>query len=838
MTVSRKRQLEDIREVSSQVGQQGERPLLDLLAQKALELTGATGAAVALLDDDRQMMSLVAAAGENSSELLGLKVRVDDCLNGRAVRPPEPYIAYEEGQEQPKSGIGTGIGVRSAVVVPIVAGADALGSLAIINRKDGQPFTEDDVRLLSVFASFAAMSIRSYRLSRLSRQQRHELDVLYTASRAVSSGLNLQEVLATVLRLVSETVEHFAAMILLLNDDRTRMSVAAAYGLTENERQVTVTAGEGLPALVLETGKPLLVADTDQEPRFEQLVPRARCLSAMLSPLRTKNRPLGVIIVTSLQRNAYNGDDLNMLTAVAAQSAIAIENAQLYEDATRRAEEATAIYRLSQAVNSSRNMEEIYQLVIESVLNLLHVDKVAVFLYSKSEQRLAVVAHHGLNELAAQDIKPQIGQGVAGWVVEFGTPIAIEDVRSDRINETGPIEGEGVISMVSVPLQIDTETFGCIHAMSTRPRRFTVAEVELMYTLANQVAIALTNIRMFQEAQKKAAALRKYVYRVARALGSEPDVEKIPLLVANLTTQVMEADACVIYSIENDLLVPRAVCNLPEEILGTERIRKGEGLVGWVARSGKSLAAAEMLEDPRASDQPFDRRRGMTSLLAIPLKVGRSTQGVLCVYTARRREFTREEIQFMLTFGSQATVALENARLIEESGSKLAELDRLQKEAEVLSRVSGIISRGQALEPLLDALVREVESLEDVDACVVSLPADSGLLVRSAYQDAEAGVGDIGVSEEAIRKAAREGQPVLISDFNADPGPNGIRTDGFRAMTGSPLIAAGRPIGMLAVFSRRPHAFTDREAQFIASLAGFVAMAVEQARKAVSAGEQ
>jgi len=827
--------LEDIREIGAMVVRQSERPqVLDMVAQKVLDLTGATGAAVALLDEDRQMMSLAAAAGENSSELLGLKVRVEDSLNGRVVRDAQPYIAYEETQDQPRSGIGTGIGVRSAIVVPIVSGAEVLGSLAVINRKDGRPFTEDDPRLLAIFADFISIAIRTARLARLTRQQGHELDVLYTASRAVSSGLNLQEVLATVLRLVSETVEHFSAMIFLLNDDRTRMSVAAAYGLTEKERQITIPSDEGLPSLVLETGKPMLVADADQEPRFEQLIPRARCLSAMLAPLRTKNRPLGVIIVASLQRNAYNADDLNMLTAVASQSAIAIENAQLYEDATRRAEEATAIYRLSQAVNSSKDIEEIYHLVIDSVLNLLHVDKVAIFLFSKVEQRLVIVAHYGLSGSAVQELRPQIGEGVAGWVVEFGTPIAIEDLRSERINVTGPIHQEGIVSMVSVPLQIDTETFGCIHAMSSRSRRFTVAEVELLYTLANQVAIALTNIQMFQEARKKTAALRKYVYRVARALGSEPDVEKIPLLVANLTTQVMEADACVIYGIEDDTLVPKAICNLPEEILETERIRKGEGLAGWVARKGKSLAAIEMQNDPRASDQPFDRRKGMTSMLAIPLKVGRRTVGVLCIYTARRREFTREEVQFMITFGSQATVALENARLIEETTRKLVDLDRLQMEASVLHDIALMVGQSQPLEQLLDGIVGKVESLDYVDACSVMLSADSGFLMRSAFKEEE-GFHDISISEEVIHRSARDQRPVLIADFAADSA-NGIRMNGFRSMIGSPLIFSGRPIGMLAVFSRQPHTFTPREAQFFTTLARFVAIAIEQARKMTPAG--
>ena len=123
-------------------------------------------------------------------------------------------------------------------------------------------------------------------------------------------------------------------------------------------------------------------------------------------------------------------------------------------------------------------------------------------------------------------MKPRIGEGIAGWVLEFETPTAVQDVAADHRNRSCPIDSEGVTSLVSVPLQSGDQVIGVLHAMSSRRRLFTVGEMELLYTIANQVGAAIANAQMYEEARQQSDEIRKGVRRVARALGSSLNRQK------------------------------------------------------------------------------------------------------------------------------------------------------------------------------------------------------------------------------------------------------------------------------------------------------------------------
>ena len=195
-------------------------------------------------------------------------------------------------------------------------------------------------------------------------------------------------------------------------------------------------------------------------------------------------------MVGSRQPDAYTPEDAALLSAVASQAAVALENAWLYEDAMRRAQEATALYELSQAVGATLSLGRMLNFVADSVLALLHVDKFALFLLDPRADVLEIKIARNIRRETMQGMRPRPGQGIAGWVMEFETPTAVQDVAADHRNRSCPIDGEGVTSLVSVPLQSGDQVIGVLHAMSSRRRLFTVGEMELLYTIANQVADA------------------------------------------------------------------------------------------------------------------------------------------------------------------------------------------------------------------------------------------------------------------------------------------------------------------------------------------------------------
>lgn len=658
-----------------------------IVVEEARRLTEAASAALCLLGEGRDLLDFVAVAGENAEQIVGLKIRVADSLSESVLATGQPVLldgrtAIETGdlfaaREETAPGIeGTprpalsGMDAvapdpaarpHSAAVVPVLQDGIIIGTLSALNKSSesgyAPPFDNDDLDTLHLLACYVALGRGLEETRKMNREQARELAVLYDAARNVAGSLNVQQVMESVLAAICTHLEHHVAVLFLLNDERTHLFIASERGLSEEERDVQLAVDSSLSARVLNGGQARLIRDTDQEPDYVDLSDRARALSAMLAPIRSRDETHGLILVTSLQRQAYHQEDLKLLAAVGMQAGIAIENAWLYEDAQRQAEEAGALYDLSQHVNATLHLDRVLNFVADSVLNLLKVDKFALMLYDRREERLLTRLSRHVDEERFGQIKPRIGEGIAGWVYEWQTPQAVSDVAADARNRSAPIDQAGVASTLCVPMHVGEDVIGVIHAMSSRRRLFTVAEMELLYTIANQAAVAIVNATLYQDARSKSHEMRRYFRRVAHAIGSALDEQDLPQLLADLAIEIMRADRCAIYRLEGDNLRLLATSHFRPTVPPDSVVAVGNGLAGWVARRGQSLVLQSLDDDARARAHSWLSRDRLASYLAVPLKAGRRTVGVIEIYTQEAREFSREEVQLLSTFSRRANIA-------------------------------------------------------------------------------------------------------------------------------------------------------------------------------------
>ncbi|HZO89413.1 MAG TPA: GAF domain-containing protein [Chthonomonadaceae bacterium] len=658
-----------------------------IVVEEARRLTNAASAALCLLAGGREYLDFVAAAGENAEEIVGLRIRVADSLSESVVATGQPalldgrtpietgdlFAAVDAEGTPPAMTPPTPAalspaerlaGARSAAIVPVRREGRLIGTLSALNKEGDASeeapvpaFDADDLDTLAMLAEFAALAQTVERTACTAHEQARELAVLYDAARTVAGSLNVQEVMDSVLNAICTHLEYHTAILFLLNDERTHLFIAAERGLTEEEREVQLSVETGIPARVLDSGIPRLIADTDQEPEFEDISERARALSALIAPIRSRDETHGIILVTSLQRHAYREDDLKLLAAVALQAGIAIENAWLYEDAQRQAEEAAALYDLSQHVNATLHLDRVLNFVADSVLNLLKVDKFALMLYDSREDRLVTRLARNVDPEVFGAVKPRMGQGIAGWVYEWQTPQAVSDVAADARNRSAPIDQAGVASTLCVPMHVGEDVIGVIHAMSSKRRLFTVAEMELLYTIANQAAVAIVNAMLYRDARSKSHEMRRYFRRIAHALGSALDEQDMPRLLADLAVEIMRADRCAVYRVEGEELRLQAASHFRAAVPPDPSVPIGQGLCGWVAKRGQSLALPSLEADPRSRAHAWLNRDRLASYLAVPLKAGRRTVGVVEIYTQEPREFSQEEVQLLSTFARRARVA-------------------------------------------------------------------------------------------------------------------------------------------------------------------------------------
>jgi len=701
--------------------------VLSLITRKARELTDAGSSVIALLEGGRDEVSFAAAAGEGVRELIGTRAHAADTLVGGTARTGEPYLAYRrDGDAAEAPGARNGPAVTSAAVVPLFAGGVPVGALGALNKAGGRAFSGEDVMTLSTLATAASVALVGAERRDESLRQSRELSILYEAVRTISGHVSTQEVLRALVGQIAAHLASSAVAVFLLNDERTHFYVAEEEGLTTEQRERALPVDDPIGAGCLSTARALFlsfsVPEEDEFPtdvaaeagrRFDSPFPELGARSGLAFAIRSGDVELGFVLVLSSQGSgAYTLSDANLLSALTAQAAIAIEGAYLFEDATRRAEEAAALYELSQTITSTLDLEDVLERIADSVLSLLSVDKFALFLLERSSDRLHLVVSRGLEEGASDRLRFGVGQGIPGWVLEFETPTGVRDVAADHRNNSAPIHGEGVTSLACMPLQVGSGTIGVLCAMSSRRRLFTVAEMELLYTIANQAAIAIENARIYADVRHKTLELRRYFHRVARALGSAQSPRTVPHLVASLSMEVMAGDRCALYVVRQaadgarslEMLARSGFRAADEPDGGSALSAAGEPLglphlpvseetaPGWIAKRGKPVIVEDVGEDTRFPAGFTRPARGRAlSYVGAPLKSGREVIGVLEVYSRTRRRWRGDEVRLLLTFASQAAVALENARLVEERSA--GECERA-----LLHRLLGLATGGEKID--------------------------------------------------------------------------------------------------------------------------------------------
>jgi GAF domain-containing protein len=627
-----------------------------IVAAELRALLGASTVALGLTAEPGGPMDFVAVDGRDPREIVGLRVAADDTLSFTALRLGRPSVLHPDSQSA----------IRSGAVAPIVSVSGVRGAIYAVDKEDGSPFDEDDLSLMASFAHAAALIVECDQLSRDLTEKARELAVLYESARTVTSSLNIQAVLNSVLDAICHHIPVQAAALYLLNDERTHLFIAADRGLNDDEREVQLAADSGVAAKVLAEGQPLLLPDALEPLDADLPYDGLRQRSAMVAPIRSAAETLGMLLVTSAEPAAYGSDELRLLSTVAAQAGIAMDNASLFEDATRRAEAATALYNISQRIGSTLDIREALDFVADNAIALLQVDKFAAMLMDHRDGRLHPQAMRGLDDLSFSRITPRSGEGIPGWVFEWTAPTAVADVAADARDKLCPIHQEGVASCICVPMASGDTALGVLLAMSSRRRLFTVAELELLYTIANQTAAAAMNATSYARAQARAQAMRRYFRRLAAALGATVDRSHILQLVTDVGLDVMEADRCNIYAIRGDSLHLEAQSRLTGSSPSDPEMAIGEGLTGWVAARGRSLAVPVLADDPRTRSHSWGGRESLASYLGLPLKAGRRTTGVLELMTRDPRSFASEEIRLLSQFISRARIG---ERLQEDTDS-------------------------------------------------------------------------------------------------------------------------------------------------------------------------
>jgi sigma-B regulation protein RsbU (phosphoserine phosphatase) len=300
--------------------------LLEKIPQLISRLTSFTVFSVYLLDETREELSIAYAVGYPEEVVRNFRLKIGEGTVGRAVAEQRPLLINDVSVDPHYVGVVPG--VQSQLSVPLRNKGQVIGALNLLSDQKNA-FTERDEWILRQFGAHVAQAIATARLFESEREYAETLETLAEIGREMSAILDPDELLTRMAHLIKRVIDYRIFGIALLNEETQllEMKVAIQYG--ETRAVESVKLGEGLVGYAALHKEVVLVPDVTKDSRYINAVADVR--SELVVPLLLKDRCIGVFDLESPEPNAFNKKHVKLLTLLASEAAVAIENARLYE---------------------------------------------------------------------------------------------------------------------------------------------------------------------------------------------------------------------------------------------------------------------------------------------------------------------------------------------------------------------------------------------------------------------------------------------------------------------------------------------------------------------------
>ena len=300
--------------------------LLHKIPQLIARITKFQAFAVYLLDPRGEELSIAYAVGYPDDVVWGLRLKVGHGLVGAAVAEGKPVLVNDVHAD-PRY-VEAVPGSRAEIVVPLRRMGRVIGALNLLSDTPGQ-FTDTDLALLRQFGAHVAIAIENARLFDNAREYTHTLETLAEIAREFGAILNLDELLTRIVNLARRVIDYRTFGILLVNEDTSELEMKVAVRYGDKITVPRVKLGNGLVGYAALHKVAVNVPDVDADPRYIRVVDDAR--SELVIPLMVQDRCIGVFDLESPELDAFGKSQVEIVTLLASQAAVAIENARLYQ---------------------------------------------------------------------------------------------------------------------------------------------------------------------------------------------------------------------------------------------------------------------------------------------------------------------------------------------------------------------------------------------------------------------------------------------------------------------------------------------------------------------------
>jgi len=489
--------------------------------------------------------------------------------------------------------------------------------------------------------------------------------------RRIASILGIDDLLGEVVELVHESFNYDHVHVFLIDPETQEAVYRAGNGSTGRrirEERLRLRVGlEGMIGYAASTAQPIIANDVTKDPYYVSHPELADTRSECTVPLVISDRVIGVLDVQSNRVDAFGDDDLFLLQTLSDQLAIAIENARLFEESERRIRSMAALNKMGQAISSTLDPASLLEEIYKQIRQVMDAADFYIALYEEDTQE--VTFPFAVEKGERQVWEPMRGgKSLTEHIIRTRQAIFLPDNVMKGVRELGiePV-GEPALSWMGVPMVAGEKCIGCVAVQSyEKPRAYTEEDLNLLQTIATQMATAIENARLFEETRQSAEEMR-LLYDLGVALSETLDLDKVLNLIAESALRLARTQVATLYikEHEKDDLIFKVVSD-PPQAAEQVPIRKprAKGLTAQILRSGEMIVVEDVARDDRVSS--VIKNMGVRSMIGVPVQVGGETVGVLFVGSMELLHFTARELSLIAFLVNQASRAIRNAQLYQE----------------------------------------------------------------------------------------------------------------------------------------------------------------------------
>ncbi len=405
---------------------------------------------------------------------------------------------------------------KSVLFVPLVAGEQAIGYISLQNLDREHAFSDSDMRLLSTLAASMSMAIENARLfdqtKRLlaeTEQRAADLETVNRIGQALASELKLEALIELTGEQIRQTFAADIAYVALHDSELGLIRFPYYYEHGTRTYDQTMPYGIGLTSQIITTSQPLVlnhqIEEFEARTGFQQVGTRVK--SYLGVPIMAGQQAIGVISVQNTEAEGrFSNDDTRLLATIAANVGVAIENARLYREAQRRAQETAALAEVGREISASLDLPIVLERIAARALELLNGRDVALRLL-EADGRLPAVVTLGKYAAIYQAWDVSLGQGMTGHIAQSG----IAEMLNDPVNDprVAPVPGtepdDPTEAMIFAPLLVGQTIIGVLTVWrdKTVSGPFVQSDLDFVVGLARQAAIAIENARLFAEIRRQ-----------------------------------------------------------------------------------------------------------------------------------------------------------------------------------------------------------------------------------------------------------------------------------------------------------------------------------------------